>query len=257
VSQKKWDKLPISKKNNLRKMLPDRDKDGVPNKYDCRPKNKCKQESFLVRDSAYIRSTQSIMPGKFIDSSVRSEVFIVAGNKNMVIKVPKGYIKHDAGMFLPSARRAAIAKSMKYLQDEYDLYVKYDLENEALFSPTQLINLPQNDLGMTAIGLMRPYVKVINEDRLLTTGQLEALRQQMISISRKGLYLTDDLQIGIDKSGRVLLFDLDWIEKGTPSEAFDVNNEWWENLLVTQAHRRRSPPYDTRSLRQLYGSVAT
>jgi hypothetical protein len=131
------------------------------------------------------------------------------------------------------------------------------LENEALFSPTQLIHLPPNDLSIGAIGLMRPYVKVINEDRLLTIGQLETLRQQLISISRKGLYLTDDLQIGIDKSGRVLLFDLDWIEKGTPSEAFDINNEWWENLLVTQAHRKRVPPYDVQRLIQIYGSLLT
>ena len=44
--QRYWKSLPEWKKNQLRRVLPDTDRDGVPDKFDCQPLNSRKQDSY-------------------------------------------------------------------------------------------------------------------------------------------------------------------------------------------------------------------
>jgi hypothetical protein len=88
VSQKKWSSFPVAKRNKLRKMLPDRDKDGVPNIFDCHPRNKCKQESFLPSDDAYVKSLKTVKLGKYINGGENGQIFEVADNPDFIVKIP-------------------------------------------------------------------------------------------------------------------------------------------------------------------------
>jgi hypothetical protein len=258
-AQKAWQGFPLGIKKELRRTLKDSDKDGVPNGFDCRPRNKRKQESFLPFDSTYVRSLRpstNIIPDKYLDSGACGDVFTVKGNRNMVVKIPRGFVKNDDLDWTESYRRHQISESIKELSDEYDLYVIYDLENEALFTPTELVQLGRNDLGLSGIGLLRPYVKVLDYPRALSDKQLEMLRQQLISISRKGLVLTDGLQIGIDKSGRPLLFDLGWVAKTKPSNAFASNSTLWRHMVERMTTRRNDPYLPMRDLMIKFGEVS-
>ena len=238
-AQKAWQGFPVGVKKELRKTLKDHDKDGVPNGFDCRPANRKKQESFLSSDSAYLRSNKSIIvPDKYLGFGSTAVVYTVSGNPNLVIKIPHGYM--DTGDSDRRNRIEIIKTCIGHLKDEYKLYTDYDLEHEALFTPTQLVQLPENDIGVGAIGLLRPYVQVIKKGTNLTDKQIEALRQQLISISKKGLVLGNGLQLGIDKSGKILLYDIGMLRKGHPDGAFWSNGETWRNFLVRIMPRKRS-----------------
>jgi len=48
--QREWARMSPAQKNIARKKYPDCDKDGVPNKWDCQPKNKYRQEEQSYSD---------------------------------------------------------------------------------------------------------------------------------------------------------------------------------------------------------------
>jgi hypothetical protein len=233
-SQKKWASLPVAKKNNLRKMLGDRDKDGVPDKYDCRPKNKCKQETFLSDDAAYLASHDDIYPQDLLETGANGSVYSVKGNKNLVVKFAKGVV--DRGE--PLKRRCADANSFEdEIAKEGELYNQFNLNDEPLFIPTKVIKITGSevDRSRSFTGLVRPRIMIVNNRKRieysLTTRQLNELCAKLKELSSKGFKLADGLQIGIDRTGRVLQFDVGSIEKCLPSEAYKFNNLAWAVFL--------------------------
>jgi hypothetical protein len=230
VSQKKWASLPVKKKNTLRKMLPDKDKDGVPNKYDCRPNNKRKQEAFLSQDNAYLSSTSHIEPDKYIDEGLYGAVYTVKKNPNLVVKVPIGFVPNGKSV---AERRNDVLWCADSINKEADIYNELGLEKQELFSPTRIVNLGRTDVSSEGfIGLVRPRVKVADKmDAKVTQEQLEALRRKIINISHKGYALMDGVQVGFDSTGRILQYDLDGVEKVSINEAFIENNISWLSYL--------------------------
>jgi hypothetical protein len=259
ISQKRWQSFSVTKKNKLRKMLSDRDKDGVPNKFDCHPNNKRKQENFLSQDMAYLNSGPDIQLGEKISSGGSGDVFSVAGNKNLVVKIPKYMIgsQHLRNGKLPpsihsndlsaSTRQSCLDDSCKNIKYEADLYKLYNLNNEPLFIPTAIKQIDCGTRGK-CIGMVRPVIRPfanygrafdgetiqIGELRgyQITDSQIEDIRRKIIQLSHKGYSFHDGLQIGMDKAGRFLIFDTGGVKKElSKSSVFTQNNYEWKRFL--------------------------
>jgi hypothetical protein len=219
-----------------------------------------RKEAFLPHDSTYIKSAPSVVLGKFIDSGTNTEVYFVKNNRNMIVKVPTGYVLRRKGV-TESQRMRLIRDGVDVLQNEFDFYTDNDLEHEKLIIPTILVNLPENDLGATGvIGLMRPRLNTFEYGKELNDAQFKLLKSQLISISYKGLYLVDGVQLGVDRAGRILLFDLGGIKKGSMSTAFNNNNKQWLDLLDYMAQLKSKRKYSDyiqaiRELKSKYGYI--
>jgi hypothetical protein len=249
-SQKKWAGLSANRKSKLCKSLPDADKDSVPNKYDCKPNNKRRQESFLPVDEAYINSNPNIELGKKISNGLNGDVFAVAGNRNMVIKVPRGY-SADSGSVTDSGKKRLIGdierlilanSSRRSVMEEYEVYHAYDLNNKPLFIPTKVIHLGSNDLNNgTYVGLLRPKITPILDNsksvgshviKNITDNQIFEIKAKLTALTKEGFVLRDGLQVGRDKAGRILLYDAGLMEKTNDiGMAFITNDRAWYLFL--------------------------
>jgi hypothetical protein len=238
VSQKKWSSLPITKKNSLRKMLPDKDKDGVPNKFDCRPKNKRKQEAFLSSDMAFINAHgKDIVLDKRLGDGTCGEVFTVKGNDNLVVKVPNRFMPEtpSSGFLSPHYYYTSECK----LQEEIRRCKEEDITNEPLLIPTKVMKIKRGDKeGSTTYGLVRPRVTPITVvakpyQGTITMSQIESIRRKIIELSYKGFVFNDGIQMGIDRVGRPLIYDLGLIQYCSPGDdyAFTVNDREWLEFL--------------------------
>lgn len=236
-SQKKWQGFPIATKTKLRKTLKDTDKDGVPDKYDCQPQNKRKQESFLPEDLDYINNTPKIKVGKFIGEGKCGEVYSVKGNDNLVVKLPRGFVKNGRSSGL---RKSLLVNSVGTFEHQQEINGIYNLDtnNQPLFIPSRIVNMGSCGIGRvrgeTFAGIVRPRVKPVgisSNDYKLNDNQLEQIRRKLIQLSHKGIYIEDGLQIGVDRTGRVMNFDLGFLTKGTSSKAFRDNNHHWIQFL--------------------------
>jgi hypothetical protein len=251
ISQKKWGKMSVVTKKKIRKTLKDIDKDGVPDKYDCRPKNKRKQESFLSSDIMYLNSNPDIQLGEKIGMGSTGDVFAIKGNNNLVVKVPGGAIDSGSGISLTHARKARVG-----IEQEIGIYNKLNLEDEPLCSPTRVVNLGHNSvLKGDMIGLVRPKVDERNFYSA-TQAQMDTIRQKLIQLSYKGLVIFDGLQVGFDRHGRPLIYDLGGVEDAkswaTLPEIFAMNNQSWKRFLY-DVGKIRSP--DDKNGLAKYGEV--
>ena len=196
----------------------------VSQKARSNPKNKKRQEGFLPVDLAYLNSNPSIEAGKSIGFGDKANVFEVKGNRNLVMKVPKG---NDSWL-------------RDLVDEEGDQFNRFGLHNEPLFIPTKVIYVGDDEDSYPI--LVRPKVAPITDYtgkvkpqnlKRVTKSLLEAIRRKLIDLSWKGFAIHDGLQLGLDKAGRPLLYDFGGLEKFAPSDkmAFKVNNEQWFYFL--------------------------
>ena len=232
-AQKSWSKLAKPLKKELRKTLPDKDRDGVPNGFDCKPKNRRRQEGFLSQDARYLSTNPKIELGKRVGEGMSGTVYAVKGNDTLVIKVPLGFV--NDGRYDQDTRYAYIDDNAKDLDEEITTYNNHNLENEPLFIPTKVVNIGKSDISdRNFVGLVRPIVKVADKrtsQYQLSDTEIELLRRKVISISHRGFIIGDGLQVGIDDAGRPLLYDLGYLTRGTPSQAFIANADTWKFFL--------------------------
>jgi hypothetical protein len=252
VSQKKWGNFPIKKKNQLRKMLTDRDKDGVPDKYDCHPQNKKKQEAFLSRDAAYLESNSKIKLGKYVNHGHCGDIYELAGNNRLTVKVPRHFADTKKSVTLSRETRSReLSWKRDDLEEEMDAYKSWDFNSKPLFTPTRFASMVSKFDGKEYPCLIRPKVTPIDYrkapipesiKRRITDSMLEDLRRKLIAISHEGIALDDELQIGIDLSGRFLIYDAGRMKKYPRGNniPFEVNNEQWQDFLL---HLGRADTY--------------
>jgi hypothetical protein len=245
VSQKKWAGFSTPVKRGLLKRLPDSDKDSVPNKYDCKPSNKRRQESFLPVDATYLNSNKPVVLGKKVGEGKYGEVFELQGNRNLVVKAPKGF-SNKTGRSVEQRKEdtESYLNSRWGVNAELDFIRENNLTAEPLFSPSVIVNLGTNDLNNgDYYGVVRPKVSVIPDWHKanknynipkLTDAKLEELRRKIIHLSHKGYIFNDGLQLGMDKAGRLLIFD-QGATRRDPNDteaAFRVNSYQWEMFLI-------------------------
>lgn len=240
AAQKAWAGFPLGLKKELRRALPDTDKDKVPNGFDCRPRNKRRQESFLPADAAYLNSNPGITLGEYVAGGSEGDVFEVAGNRNFIVKLPKTYTsKFNTSSF----KRAHNARSQELFNDEMTYYTNNDLYNKPLFIPTKVVPVTNPYIGnRQQLGLIKPKIAPVTDysepvpSRNLfrvTEAQLIDLRDKLVDLSYEGFGFEDGLQVGIDRAGRLLVYDLGKMAKYRPGSdrPFHVNNNAWQEFL--------------------------
>ena len=245
-SQKKWGKMPILTKNKVRKTSKDTDKDGVPDKYDCHPKNKRRQESFLPDDAAYLKQNKSVKRGKKLGEGSTGIVYEVEGNDNLVVKIASGVANHVTN-------KQWLAESRKYIFDEWSKSDSYSADKQPLMTPTKAVKLSEYGTpSQPFYGLVRPKVTPMWHAMKtpITDSLIETIRQKLIKLSHDGYMFTDGLQMGLDRAGRPLVFDMGDVElANSPHEALDMNNAQWRLFLISDLAKNPDNYPD------LYGNV--
>jgi hypothetical protein len=238
ANQVAWSKFSIGKKQKMNKYMRDTDRDSVPDRYDCRPKNRRRQESFLPEDVAYLNSNPDIQPEKKLGDGMTGSVYSIKGNKNMVLKAPTGFYPNGD---TNARRKIDVQCCADGIRREADIYNELNLEGETFCTPSKTVRLGlmkikgKEVLDEEFIGLVRPKVDVIDYEstgKRPTDAQIEQIRQKLIALSNRGIMLMDGVQAGVDRAGRLLQFDLDYIEKTNNIDvAFKNNNDSWYIFL--------------------------
>jgi hypothetical protein len=260
-AQKAWSKFPVSLKRELVKVLPDKDRDNVPNGFDCKPKNRRRQESFLPTDVTFLNKNTEIRVDKKLGKGGAGDVYSIKGNRHMVVKVPSGF--EDMSL-TDSQRENLIQRRKEGIVSEANVYHKLSLEQEPLFIPTKVVYVASNDpYSDGTVGLIRPKVMPVMDYanpvaprslKRLTDAQYENIRLKLIDLSRKGISIGDGLQIGFDYANRPLLYDLGYIERLPADIAFETNARQWKNFL-RQTGKISQDWSNTAHVLSVYGEI--
>jgi len=198
---------------------------------------------FLPEDKAYVSSSKPISLGRKIASGRVSAVYRLSGTKNFVMKIPMGFTRDKRSA---AERQSDIKYSDMQLQAEANLYTKYKLNSLPLFIPTKIINIGTTPIYPGEhIGLLRTIVRPIIDlsveipmSRIVKpkTAEIEKLRQDLITLTNLGFAFGDELQVGIDRTHRIMLYDVDSVERISPSRAKVLNEDMWRNFLYYINH---------------------
>ena len=202
-----------------------------------------RREAFLSRDIAYFESHPDIKIGKKISHGGYGDIYELADNKKMVIKIPRYFIKKDCG--IESSRRMNHLDVKEHcIDEEAKLYKDYDLNNEPLFIPTKIVNIGRPEgLSRNFVGLVRPRIipivdkeKRVNQNWVkhhITDSDIIELRRKLINVSHKGYMFWDGLQVGRDYAGRILLYDVGVTSKYPDrlKDVFEHNTGQWYDFL--------------------------
>lgn len=224
ADQKAWAMMPKSAKQRLSKRLGNADGDSRPDGYDCHMRDRRRQEAFLREDQKIVGKLKSVKAGKLISHGGEGNVYDVENLPGFVVKTA---IKKTDSHYNPDRASG--------FRNEANFYKKHDLIDEPLFIPTKEVRVGNEK------GLLRPKVTVISEpNRIIsrkitskvTDEELEIMRQKLIADSKEGFVFYDGLQIGFDKSGRLLEYDAGTMYKTKSRDAFAVNNAEWLYFLT-------------------------
>ena len=210
----------------VKKMIATKKKKLTPASITSRPR----KAAFLSDDARYLESNPKIELDREIGHGDYGNVFTVAGNKNLVVKIPRG--TGHGGNFPMSGEAERSAKQLRY---EADNYKKHNLYNKPLIAPMREVNMGHdNTLGRDMIGLVMPRVND-NDLSYLTPSQLEMIRKQLIDLSEHGFILSDGFQVGMDKVGRPLIYDLGSVDfvgdSWSKAQIYMKNNRMFQKFL--------------------------
>jgi hypothetical protein len=227
INQKKWASFPLAKKNQLRKMLPDKDKDCVPNKYDCQPNNRRKQEGFYSQDIRYLESKPAIKLKKKLGEGTYGEFYSIEGSNRLGVKIPRCPIREGRPQDCSNCndKQNIIKEGMNCYNNNYN--------GKTLLSDTYII--PVKIDGRECVGLVRPLVTPMmnGNARSFTDSQLRMIHEKLLQLTKQGICLDDGIQCGLAADGKILQFDLDCVKynSGNRSNTFKINREMWITFL--------------------------
>jgi hypothetical protein len=207
---------------------------------------------FLPEDKKWIETHPNIEPDEFIGSGEFGAAYTVKGNKNLVVKVPKGY--EDCDTSDPKWRRKFIKETEYPIKNEWSNYVRFSLDREALIIPmiAMQVGNPEKD-GCKFMGLVQPRVKPIGHlagHYKPTDKELELIRQQLITLSYHNIVPLDS-ELGVDRKGRFFYYDLGSVDEVSEAAAFECNQWEWKGLLLILGKYSSSGHYDIEK----YGEV--
>lgn len=175
-----------------------------------------RREAFLSRDAMFLGSNHNIELGEQIGEGSTGTIHAIKGHDHLVVKVPK-YYDYDKSFG-------------KDMEKEWNIYKSLGLTDEELMSPTHPIKMKLFGGGKEheIIGLVRPRVMPMSDVSFSAKdSELFELRRKLMVLSRKGLALEDGVQIGRDRHGRLLAYDLGDVVKIAPSRAYHINDNGW------------------------------
>jgi hypothetical protein len=202
-----------------------------------------RKEAFLPSDLAYIKNKSSIILGGMVGGGSVGDVYNIQDNPNLVAKVATGLV--NKGVNDPMVKIAR-----KELFNEWSKGDGYSANRQHLMIPTKAIPIKNRytDEGKPVYALVRPKVTGIWKVKV-TDSMIEQIRRKLISLTEDGFMFTDGLQIGLDRTGRPLVFDMGDVElAGSIQEAYFTNNAMWKLFLEEDLGK------DTDQYLDLYGN---
>lgn len=223
-AQRAWAIMTPKQRAKLKKTYKqDPDKDGVPTGFDCRPHNPKKQEAFLPADQKYAYSHTSVpikSTVKTLGEGTNGIILPVKDNKRFVVKIDK-------------------SGAWNSTKSEMAFYKKHSMSRLPLIIPQKSVKVGNQRAVLKPV--VKPVVEpgnYVKSEKIFTRSRLEQLRQDIITLSYKGFIFADGLQLGIDKSNRLLQFDTGAMKHVTPitgsginNKPFVENNKEWRGLL--------------------------
>jgi hypothetical protein len=227
TAQKAWAAMPKKLKAELKKNLPNQDRDKVPTGFDCRPLDPKKQESFLPADAKYVNDHRVVKKGsKALGEGTNGYVYPVKDTGRMILKVGKSSAWND-------------------LKTEASFHKRHNMTKLPLMTPMKEV---KTSTGQYAV--LKPVVipvvepgNVVRSKAVFTDSRLRTLRAKIIELSYRGYIFSDGFQLGVDKAGRLLQFDTGAMQHITQSKhhinnrPFMQNNEEWQGLLANLGKR--------------------
>lgn len=212
-----------------------------------------RKAAFLSNDLAYLKSNHNVKLGKQIGGGAFGQVYELDngdGNNDFVVKIPFQYPIIDKWEY---DRLSASEKKRRARVDEYFLrgeainYKRFKGKEQPMFIPTKITKVNIN--GKKTIGLIRPKVtpvfdnmhnvsesgklRMMEDKQRVTNSMLRGLYNELVILTRQGYSFDDGLQLGIDKAGRMLVFDLGDVLQYSPSSniPYNTNYKMWIRFL--------------------------
>lgn len=265
--QRQWGKFPEAKKQQLRKTHADKDKDGVPDIWDCQPRNPFRQDRFSETQIAEIKDLGTLEAGAFIGRGGFGAVYGLKAKDpakqhiadKYVVKVGldayqahtnDGLLKKEKKLLnfwesteghkptlerLHKKTRTSETADMEVL-DEYREYKREGFADLSLMIPSEPTTVEMGDFRTFA--MIKPKVEVVGErvhrvkkPQAITPEIIDQLQAGTLEFSGAGQGIWDYMQFGIgDKDGeeKAWIYDTGVVRKS--SDAHAMNTTTWKGF---------------------------
>ena len=205
--------------------------------------SKTRKAAFLRDDEEYLATMSELKLGKKIGEGYHSNVHELEGNPNLVAKVPHLFFGEASDYDMKKGQFEQRSKEkVENIEREAALYDQHGFNSRELFIPTKAMRITHDkDKHKKATVLIRPKitntyapVRGTHEIKNVTDSQLITLRKQIAELSAEGFVFMDGIQVGVDRAGRLLLFDSGDIMKLRTGgrDTAKMNNEVWKAFLA-------------------------
>ena len=191
---------------------------------------------FSPEDRAWLDSNPDIKFGsKELGSGGAGIVYELDNNPDLVIKVPKRFIPYtDTEKMQDIDARADLFRVL--LLKEIETYNK--LKKLKIIIPTRVVKLGvKTASGEDYLGLVRPKLKTSLSDLMkLSDEQLFEFRENLVELSEAGYEVAGWLQVGIDRLGKVQIYDIGDIKHCEDKKSAYTGNgsKWYTFLYCTE-----------------------
>lgn len=191
---------------------------------------------FSPEDRAWLDRNPDIKFGsKELGSGGVGMVYELDNNPTLVIKVPRRFIPHtDTEKMQEIDTRTNLFRVL--LLKEIETCIK--LKRLKIIIPTRVVKLGvKTASGEDYLGLVRPKLKTSLSDLIkLSEEQLFEFRENLVELSEAGYEVAGWLQVGIDRLGKVQIYDIGDIKYCEDKKSVYSGNDsmWYTFLCCTE-----------------------